>query len=126
MSQSRTLGTTSAWQEIRSHVQSTRCGRVSLLYSKIQTSVECSSHGKLLGLISGPTYFFANCSGRCRHWPGPHLDENRPDLADGGLVRAEVGPFRPLFYNARMAQKNAKNAARDVAAVSDLYPFPKF
>ena len=64
--------------------------------------------------------------GRCRHWPGPHLDESRPDLAEGGFVRAEVGPFRPNFYNAWMAQKNAKNAARDVAAVSDLYPLSKF
>ena len=63
--------------------------------------------------------------GRCQHWPGPHLDESRPDLA-GGLVRAEVGPFRPHFYNARLAQKNAKNAARDVAAVNHLYPLSKF
>ena len=61
--------------------------------------------------------------GRCRHWPGPHLDESRPDLAEGGLVRAELEPFRPHFYNAWMAQKNAKNVARDVAAVSDLYEF---
>ena len=64
--------------------------------------------------------------GRCQHWPGPHLDESRPDLAEGGLVRADVGPFRPHFYNAWMAQKNAKNAARDVAAVNDLYPLSKF
>ena len=52
----------------------------------------------------------------------PALDESRPDLAEGGLVRAEVGPFRPHFYNAWMAQKNAKNAARDVAAVRDRHP----
>ena len=30
---------------------------------------------------------------------------------------------RPHFYHAWMAQKNAKNVARDVAAVSDLYEF---
>ena len=62
---------------------------------------------------------------RCQRWPGPHLDESRPDLA-GGLVRAELGPFRPPFYNAWMAQKHAKNAARDVAAVNDLYPLSNF
>ena len=41
----------------------------------------------------------------------------------GGLVRAEVEQFRPHFYHAWMAQKNAKNVARDVAAVCDLYEF---
>ena len=52
------------------------------------------------------------------------MDESRPGLAEGGLVlvRAEVGPFSPDFYYAWLAQKNAKNAARDAAAVIDRHP----
>ena len=38
------------------------------------------------------------------------------------LVRAEVGPFRPDFYYAWLAQTNAKNVARDAAAVIDRHP----
>ena len=53
--------------------------------------------------------------GRCRHWPGPRLNESvGPTGAPKGhmLPRAtaiddkknqEVGPFRPHFYNAWMA-----------------------
>ena len=32
--------------------------------------------------------------GRCRHWPGPHLNESRPDRAEGGLYVHGSNPRR--------------------------------
>ena len=49
---------------------------------------------QLLPLISLVAYKRSR-SGRCWHWPGPHLDESRPGLAEGGLYVQKWGLLSP-------------------------------